>query len=706
MLKDYFHVFFNEDMLPEQKNFNIAVSFVFGTYIIAAVSAFIMNLRPFFYIVLLLTVIFTVVSVYFGTRTRQFNVWAFVISIVINLMELPAAYIADGRTVCAASLYFILGIFFCTFTIRGILSVVSVSIGFVSYALSALYVYMNDDPAVRLGYGQIDLAADIIVPVIICSAVSGMSVYFKYRIYQHEKDKAENEKMRSMEVDHSKDVFLMNMSHEIRTPMNAIIGESELLLSKDIDESMKQNVVYILNACDALLSSINDILDFSKVENADIVLNEAEYGIRDIITDIVNMISVRLMDSDISFYVDADPCLPSKMYGDAARLRQLLINLLNNAVKYTRNGSISLIIKARTDPDDTAVLNVDVADTGIGIKQEDIGKLFNAFQRIDDDRNGNRMIEGTGLGLSICKEILNREHGEISVKSEYNKGSVFSFTLPQKIADRSPMVDIASAGKKFCVLLYEDDEEKSNLAGMAFEKCRVTYTSADSDESFRIQYDNGIFTHIFISVRHYDQMKDYIDETVRTDVTVVLISDINTPDVKEKGTFKVIRPVYCINIAEILSGDRAKRNRAGNVSADDSYMGFTAMVIDDNSTNLAVAEGLLKKYGMNVIKISSGHDALNIIESEKADIIFIDYMMPEMDGIDTLKCIRASGQKWCSGVPCIVLTADAAEGAEEMLLSAGFDGYISKPVDIKKLDVCIHAFLGEDPGRREALCRK
>ena len=677
-------------MLPEHKNFNIAALLVLGTYIVAAVSAAILRLRISFFWVLLLALLMTVVSIYFGNRTKQFSLWAFVISIIINLIELPSAYVLDGRLICSVPIYFILGIFFCAFTMAGSWKNISVILCTLSCFVSALYVLLHS--AGRRGNLDIvNIIIDIIIPLFICSVTSGVAVIFKQRIYNYEKKKAEDEEARSALMNQSKDVFLMNMSHEIRTPMNAIISASELMLSKNIDNEMKQNVTYILNACDALLSSINDLLDFSKVENAGIIFNDMEYNIADIVSDIVNMINVRLMDSDIEFYVNMDPDMPGMLYGDPARMRQLFINLLNNAVKYTKNGHISLNVTYKIMDGDMAGIHVDVEDTGIGIKKENMPELFNAFQRIEDDKHDSRKIEGTGLGLSICREILNSAQGRIYVKSEYNKGSVFSFDIPQKIVDRKPVTDIRRSSV-LCIMVYEDSNIMTKAVTDTLDGCHILYSSASDDSSFKIQLATGNFSHIFISQGHYVTMKEYVSEAEEKGTRLILISDINEPDTIY-GKQKLIRPVYSISMANALNDDREERQRDEISTEKFTCPDATVMVIDDNKTNRMVAEGLLKRYGMKVITAPGGKEALNLLETARVDMLFIDYMMPDMDGIDTLNSIRAKDSEWYRSVPCIVLTADAAAGAREMLIEAGFNDYISKPIDLKKLDRCIRTFM-------------
>ena len=482
----------------------------------------------------------------------------------------------------------------------------------------------------------------------------------------------------------SKELFLMNMSHEMRTPMNTIITATGLIGDKTQNSALKQNVVYLQNACNALISNIDDLLLFSKAENSTMRLSEADFSSRILFEDIINIISVRLIESPVQFRIILDPAIPSVLNGDCAKIRQLFINILNNAVKYTREGYISLEVGFDRLSDEEILLKTVIRDTGVGIRPEDIPRLFDAFEKIDDRKNETMKVEGTGLGLSICKSIIDMMGGKIDVSSTYNEGSCFSFEIPVKITDESFMLDVENA-KHISVLLYEEDEERSKMAQRALDDLGITYKPVCDDGGLQDELENGHYTHLIASVANYENCRDHYGSI---EPKYVVISDIEGADRIPRDADRLLRPVCSLSLARYFNSD-------GDTKNQDLKRGFmcpdaNVMIIDDNRTNLFVIERLLKRYGMNTVTAQRGQEALNLIGDNRFDMIFIDYMMPEMDGIDTLKKIREYGKPWCADVPCIVLTADAADGARQMLIDAGFDDYISKPIRVERLAEAIY----------------
>ncbi len=375
----------------------------------------------------------------------------------------------------------------------------------------------------------------------------------------------------------AKSDFLANMSHEIRTPMNAITGFAELCLQE-------KNYTYaadIKTAAKNLISIINDILDISKIEAGKLELVPAVYDTEAMLEDVISIIYVQLgKKKNIEFKTDIDRRLPKKMYGDEVRLKQILINLLNNAVKFTNKGSISLSVKQLDRSGEDISLMLRVADTGIGIKNEDMPKLFGNFQQVDTRKN--RKIEGSGLGLSISKTLAEKMNGSITVDSEYGKGSVFTVIVVQKISDPSPI-------------------------------SKSTAKAAVSEES-------GL-----------------------------------------------------------------------SVYAPDAHV----LVVDDNKVNLDVTARLLSTYGIKADLADSGQKAIKMVNSSYYDLVFMDHMMPDMDGVDTTKIIRSQGDAYSRELPIVALTANAVSGAREMFLESGFNDFISKPIQMPLLEKILETWLPE-----------
>jgi signal transduction histidine kinase len=288
---------------------------------------------------------------------------------------------------------------------------------------------------------------------------------------QHEKEKAET-------LARTKGDFLAKMSHEIRTPMNAIIGMAELALREDIPDSGREHVLTIKQAGTNLLSIINDVLDFSKIESGKLEIIPAEYLFSSLVNDVISIIRTKVIDLDILFVANIDSNIPNALFGDEIRVRQVFLNILSNAVKYTEKGFVSLTVKGTVINENTVGLAIEVTDSGRGIKQENIEKLFGDFVQID--MSSNRGIEGTGLGLAITRSIVKAMGGEISVASEYGKGSIFSVMLPQKIRSLQKLAFVQAPQDK-SVLLYEQREIYSSSILRSLKNLGVSCAQVSSD---------------------------------------------------------------------------------------------------------------------------------------------------------------------------------------------------------------------------------
>ena len=394
---------------------------------------------------------------------------------------------------------------------------------------------------------------------------------------------AEEARQDAIAANASKGKFLAHMSHEIRTPINAVLGMDTMILRETDDMQIKEYALDIQNAGQSLLALINDILDFSKIESDKLEIIPVEYDMSSLIHDISNMLKSKAESKKLELTIHVNEKLPSKLLGDDVRIRQVLVNLLNNAVKYTQKGSVALSVDGRIEGR-KVILDFSVEDTGIGIKQEDISRLFEEFARIEEKRNRN--VEGTGLGLNITTQLLLLMGSRLQVESVYGEGSRFYFTLEQQIVDSTPIGNLEERIRK--------------------QSREYTYTSA------------------FVAPQ-----------------------------------------------ANIL-------------------------VVDDNPINLKVFISLLKRTKLNIDVADSGKACLELIAGKHYDLIFLDHMMPEMDGIETLKHMKEMTVNCCTDTPIVALTANAITGAKEMYLAEGFDAFLPKPINPEKLEQLILKLLPRD----------
>ncbi len=389
------------------------------------------------------------------------------------------------------------------------------------------------------------------------------------------------------QANEAKSYFLSTMSHDIRTPMNAILGLNEMILRDSRDDGIRNYSESIRTAGNTLLGIINDILDFSKIEAGKMEIINVDYSFASLLNDLVNMVQKKADDKGLAFNLDIDRNIPTTLNGDEIRIKQIITNILSNAVKYTAQGSVTFSVQARQPEDkpDSVMLKVSVADTGIGIKPEDLDRLFVAFERIEEKKNRN--IEGTGLGMAITRRFLDMMGSRLEVESEYGKGSVFSFELEQRIVNPEPI--------------------------------------GDFEEAYR---------------RSISERDRYHEKFTAPDARV--------------------------------------------------------LVVDDTPVNLTVFTNLLKRTHLQIDTAESGDDGISLYTRNHYDVIFLDHMMPDKDGIETIREMKTLTDTTNTSTPVICLTANAISGMREMYVNAGFDDYLTKPIDAERLEMMLLKYLPAD----------
>ncbi len=488
----------------------------------------------------------------------------------------------------------------------------------------------------------------------------------------------------NMEIEkasHLKSDFLANMSHEIRTPMNAILGMVDLALREEMSPAARDFIKQIRTSGKNLLVIINDILDFSKIEAGKMDIIEAEYEPLSVVNDVASIVNSRIGTKEIEFTMDIPTNLPKKLLGDNFRIHQILINLLNNAVKFTKKGEVhlSLECKANDANPDYVVIKADIADTGIGIKKEDMNKLFNSFQQVDSKRNRN--IEGTGLGLAISQQLLALMNGTISVDSEYEKGTTFTFTLPQKIVDSAWSIPELEEPKAATILI--ENEYVVNQLRKDLSRIGVQYSDADSLEAlFKAESHYIIVEEKFLTDELIAHVKD------NPELTCIAITSYTYRNTLDDGlNIKILRkPVYSLSLYNAMGiGDFELEDE----SVEANVYSFTApdaeiLIVDDNSVNLTVAEGLLEPLEMHVDTAESAQSAIEKLHRKPYDLIFMDHMMPEVDGVEATHIIRRLMHEY-DDVPIIALTANAISGAKEMFMKEGMNDFVAKPIELSDI---------------------
>ena len=475
--------------------------------------------------------------------------------------------------------------------------------------------------------------------------------------------------------------FLANMSHEIRTPMNAVIGMAEIAARENIPDTARDALTQIQKSGRNLLNIINDILDYSKIESGKMEIIPERYEPASELNDIANILSTRIGSKDLELYVVSDTDLPHALYGDAMRIRQILINLANNAIKFTQEGSVSIRLNCSYTEENMVSLTYHIIDTGIGIKQEDMEKLFTSFTQVDSRRN--RSVEGTGLGLAISQRLVKAMGGELGVNSTYGEGSDFWFSIPQKVEDPARDLYIEDADLKKAISI-DNNDSRSRIFLDEMQKLDIEYDLIFDIHDYR---PSGKKDYIFMEYNQYtDLMRGFFAD--HPDIKGVVLVDYNSdfnPNLTNVHTVR--RPVSTLGMIRALN-DNYEMIRSSGIE-EDFTIDFTApdariLVVDDNAINITVVKGLLSPLRINIESALSGQEAIEKVTANDYDIVFMDHMMPGLDGVDTTKIIRELLPDK-QDLIIIALSANVMESARQLFADAGMNDFAAKPIELREL---------------------
>ncbi|WP_029230829.1 DegV family protein [Butyrivibrio sp. VCB2006] len=549
---------------------SVAVDVVFGENLIEIIT-------------LILTTVLAPLITYFAIKKDKIQLGAAVLASGVVFVVVPVAFLFGGGLTGGGIIWYCFAYLYIGLILEGKLRAVMIAL--LSTFVVSMCIFTFYFPNQIENHDRSMWYADSIAAIISV----GLAVYFmvriQYRLLFDENQHAIEQAQKIDELNKAQNRFFSSMSHEIRTPINTIIGLNEMILRDQVSGEVAENARNIQTASKMLLSVINDILDMSKIESGKMEIIKAQYDVGKMLSEIVNIVWVKANEKGLKFSIYVDPSMPSALFSDEVRLKQILINLLNNAIKYTERGSVSLSVHCSKTSDGKAAVTYSVDDTGIGISKENIPYLFDAFRREDEEKN--RHIEGTGLGLSIVKQLVDLMGGTISVNSVYSKGSSFIVYLEQEIAEES------------------------------------------------------------------------------------IIGDFDIGKIRAEG-------------------DRFKYHQSFEAPE------CSVLVVDDNSTNLLVVKKLLKDTRLTIDTADSGMKCLEMTLKKRYDIILMDHLMPQMDGIECLHAIREQAGGLCKDIPVVALTANAGSENQALYRREGFDEYLVKPVDAVELEHTVLTLLPKD----------
>ena len=569
-----------------------------------------------------------------------------------------------------------------------------ISDGFADYFKGAMLsgvTHVESDVQVELVAGQMFDLELICIPFYVDGEIDGALLTLNNitHIKQMQRSQIEAESASKAKSD-----FLSKMSHEMRTPMNAILGMTELILSENISDKTRIRADAIKQSGGYLLELVNGILDISKIESGMLEIVNEEYSFYSEISEVIDIIRIRNRNSGVLFAVYVQSDIPNHLYGDALRIRQVLLNILTNALKYTKEGHFTLDVTGEMIDNDTISFTIKIRDTGIGIKSEDIPRLFGEFSRIDSDVN--HKIEGTGLGLAITKNLLDLMGGTISVTSEHGKGSEFTITLPQKIRGVDSITNLQNVENK-SVLLYGENSINLEYVEKTLSDLNIFCLAVSDENELYTSLTSRKWSYVLAEeTLVYDAIE--IIRASKLDTNVVMMTDL---DNEESGRdFSVLpMPAYVLSIMTLLlDGEELFSPVESDNLKEKNFTAKTAriLVVDDIEINLMVAEGMLETYCDNIDTVDSGRDAIRAVMENDYDIVFMDQMMPGMDGVETVSIIRKlDGDKYAK-LPIVALTANAIVGVKEMFLQNGFNDFISKPIEAESLNKVLFRWLPDE----------
>ena len=628
----------------------------------------------------------------FVRKYNMYRIGSVIFSYFLNMICLPMFYILGGGLYGGMEFLFVTGVIITFFVLEGVQLFIAACVDVTWYVIVLLITFYDPRIIQNTPHGMrayisftFIFLVSIIVPCIVFE--------FQNLVFRLQKERV-MESLKSIGIaSQTKSRFLANMSHELRTPMNAILGMTNLISKEDRDNVASEDVRLIKETATSLLTTINDILTYSKLESEKLELIPEQYNFDKMMNDIIYNISAETEEKDIEFYADIAPDIPNVLYGDDTKLMQIFQYLMFYAVSNTESGRIMMDVKCRRNREMNSVtILVRISDTGEGLSREDLDSIYTSYETYDSRRDSR--LKRFGLELTICKGLLEKMKGDIRIESIADVGSAVSFSFDNFIIENVPVIDVSEI-KPADTLIYCHSTYIRKRWDRLMSECRQIADFVDTNDDFAESLKQKDYDVIFIPQNKYGELKGAVPDKMSKRVYVITDHQHSVGDF---GKFRIVRkPLISINISEIFLKKWDRReyenpNAQGTFTAPEANV----LLVDDNLVNIKVGEELLKKYNVKITSAGSGKDAIDKVIENDYDIIFLDHIMPEMDGIETLHQIRKCKKDSAAVIPVISMTANMGEDIRKEMLGAGFQDYLAKPVKVRYLEQILLNFLPED----------
>lgn len=682
----------DENISMNRKKFYLVTGYVVPVLLIALITVPFVHYTTQVVIMEIAYILVLLGSAYIVWRFEEYRLFSYVLSIATCFFILPAIFFTTGYIYNGGPVLIAASVILTFFLVedRGVYIIVFLEL--VYYALMFIFCFQNREMLSYYLENNCTFPEKVMIFLFGC-LLPVLIVSYQTALFENIKLRKEQSYISIRNSELSKIRFLANMTHEIRNPMNAIVGMNELILKEELTPGAREQAQVIKEASSQLLRIVNNILIYSKLDSNKWEAVPVKYSFKELMREVIDNVSRGMQEEGAEFYVFVDRNIPSYLFGDSQGVKQVFMYLLYNSIQQTIRRSMSLEVKAEKVVDEHMLrFKCRIAETGSGMPEADVDSLLGAFNKYDSRRNAT--LKGLGLEISICNELLSMMDGFLKIESVVDVGTAIIFEFSNYIIDDTPMLAVDESMERH-VLVYLHDKDEDIVWKRLMEDIKISPVYAAGPVAFKNEIADHRYTHIFIWQKDYEPLKDILRQTMCEEITYI-ITDFSHV-YRDFGDCRIMRkPISCLNIIDVLNGkwsaDDYMRTRT---SERYIFPDARILVVDDSLVNLKVLGSVLENFGIEAKSASSGKECLEILKNEEFDLILLDHLMPEMDGIEALRRIKQIPGK-NSKIPVLCVTAELGRDVGERLMEEGFDDYIAKPVKDYHLARLLKKYLPDD----------